>query len=72
MDLFGRTYVVTGGASGLGEATARALLTKGANVVLFDRDSKKGQKLVEEFNSGGERAVFCLVDVTKDGTFDQQ
>lgn len=69
MDITGKTYVVTGGASGLGEGTARELLAKGANVVLFDRDTKKGQKLTEEFNTGRdrERAVFCLVDVTKTG-----
>lgn len=36
----GRTFVVTGGASGLGEATARAFHNAGANVVLVDRNTE--------------------------------
>ncbi|MEO6113400.1 MAG: SDR family NAD(P)-dependent oxidoreductase [Sphingomicrobium sp.] len=53
--------VVTGGASGLGEATARALAAKGAKVAVFDRDVEKGEKVAAEI--GG---VFCEVDVTSD------
>ena len=46
--------VVTGGASGLGEATARALAAKGVKVALFDRDATRGEKVASEI--GG---VFC-------------
>ena len=53
--------VVTGGASGLGEATARALAAKGAKVAVFDRDADKGEKVAAEI--GG---IFCEVDVTSD------
>src|SRR6187397_613186 len=53
--------VVTGGASGLGEATARALAAKGAKVAVFDRDVEKGEKVAAEI--GG---IFCEVDVTSD------
>ena len=51
--------VVTGGASGLGEATARALAARGVRVALFDRDTEKGERVASEI--GG---VFAEVDVT--------
>ena len=51
--------IVTGGASGLGEATARLLAKKGAPVALFDLDEKRGSKLAEEI--GG---IFCHADVS--------
>lgn len=51
--------VVTGGASGLGEATARALAAKGVRVAVLDRDADKGARVASEI--GG---VFAEVDVT--------
>jgi len=57
--------VVTGGASGLGEGTARALAAKGVKVAIFDRDAEKGEKIAAEV--GG---VFCHVDVTSDESVD--
>jgi len=53
--------VVTGGASGLGEATARALAERGVRVAVFDRDEEKGERVASEI--GG---VFAAVDVTSD------
>ena len=53
--------VVTGGASGLGEATARAFAAKGVKVAIFDRDADKGEKVAAEI--GG---IFCEVDVMSD------
>ena len=44
MIIDGTAAVVTGGASGLGEATARALAAKGAKVAVFDRDADKGER----------------------------
>ncbi len=61
MKIDGTAAVVTGGASGLGEATARALAAKGAKVAVFDRDADKGEKVAAEI--GG---IFCEVDVTSD------
>ena len=61
MKIKGIAAVVTGGASGLGEATARALAQRGAKVALFDRDADKGEKVAAEI--GG---IFCEVDVTSD------
>jgi NAD(P)-dependent dehydrogenase (short-subunit alcohol dehydrogenase family) len=47
MDISGRTAFVTGGGSGLGAATARALTEAGARVAIFDRDDKKGQAVAD-------------------------
>lgn len=57
--------VVTGGASGLGEATARALAAKGAKVAIFDMNEEKGEALASEI--GG---IFCKVNVTSDEEVD--
>jgi NAD(P)-dependent dehydrogenase (short-subunit alcohol dehydrogenase family) len=51
--------IVTGGASGLGEATARMLSSVGANVAIFDLDENKGLAVSEKINSD-----FYKVDVT--------
>jgi NAD(P)-dependent dehydrogenase (short-subunit alcohol dehydrogenase family) len=59
MEISGVAAVVTGAASGLGEATARELAGRGAKVAVFDRDSERGAKVAGEI--GG---VFCEVDVT--------
>nr|NUR38173.1 SDR family oxidoreductase [Sphingomonas sp.] len=61
MDVNGVGAVVTGAASGLGEATARELARRGARVAVFDRDADRGQKVAGDI--GG---VFCEVDVTSD------
>ena len=57
--------VVTGGASGLGEATARALAAKGVRVAIFDLQEEKGAAVAQEI--GG---IFCKVDVTSDESVD--
>jgi NAD(P)-dependent dehydrogenase (short-subunit alcohol dehydrogenase family) len=61
MDINGVAAVVTGGASGLGEATARELASRGAKVAVFDRNSDRGERVADE--TGG---IFCEVDVTSD------
>lgn len=53
--------LVTGGASGLGEATVRRLHGQGAKVVVVDRDAGRGEALVKEL---GNHAVFARTDVT--------
>ncbi len=65
MDLANSAAVVTGGASGLGAATARALAANGVKVAIFDLQADKGEALAAEI--GG---VFCKVDVTSDDSVD--
>ncbi len=57
--------VITGGASGLGAATARRLAQAGVKVALFDLNAEQGEALAEEL--GG---VFCKADVTSDEDVD--
>src|SRR5687767_13593222 len=56
---------VNGTASGLGEATARALAARGVRVAIFDRDADKGERVAAEI--GG---IFAQVDVTSDEAAD--
>lgn len=57
--------VVTGGASGLGEATARALAAQGVKVALFDMNAERGEAVAAEI--GG---IFCSVNVKSDADVD--
>jgi len=57
--------IVTGGASGLGAATARALAAKGVRVSVLDLNEAAGAALAREI--GG---LFCLADVTRDDSVD--
>jgi NAD(P)-dependent dehydrogenase (short-subunit alcohol dehydrogenase family) len=54
------TFLVTGAASGLGEATARALVERGANVSLVDLAEDRGRAVAEDL---GARATFMRCDV---------
>lgn len=62
MKIKGSSFLVTGGSSGLGEATARRLHAGGANVVICDIDAARGELLAAEL---GERARFKQTDVTE-------
>jgi NAD(P)-dependent dehydrogenase (short-subunit alcohol dehydrogenase family) len=65
MQLDGVSAVVTGGASGLGAATARLLAQHGVKVAIFDMNAEKGEAVAAEI--GG---VFCHVNVTNDESVD--
>ena len=62
MDVKNAVALVTGGASGLGQATVRELHDKGAKVVIVDLPSSQGETVVTEL---GEGAVFVPADVTR-------
>lgn len=61
MELKGLVAIVTGGASGLGEACIRTLIEKEARVSILDLAKERGQQLTSEL---GDVAIFCNTDVT--------
>lgn len=64
MKLSGSRAVVTGGASGLGEATVRAFVAEGARVTIFDLNEERAAGVVQEL---GESVSFVRCDVSHDG-----
>jgi NAD(P)-dependent dehydrogenase (short-subunit alcohol dehydrogenase family) len=64
MDIQGKVFIVTGGASGLGEGTARMLAAHGAKVVVADLQADKGQAVATEL---GGAFVKCDVSSEDDG-----
>ncbi len=65
MDIKGCTAVVTGGASGLGEACVRELSANGAKVAIFDFDETRGRKAASE---SGDSIIFCKTDVSDESS----
>ena len=65
MQIQNHTFLVTGGGSGLGAATARLLVNNGANVVLADVNKLAGEKLAADF---GNKAKFIETDVTNEAS----
>jgi NAD(P)-dependent dehydrogenase (short-subunit alcohol dehydrogenase family) len=63
MEISGKVAFVTGGASGLGAATVRALHAAGATVCIFDRDAKKGQAIEDEL--GGRFFALDVADASE-------
>jgi NAD(P)-dependent dehydrogenase (short-subunit alcohol dehydrogenase family) len=61
MDITGQVALVTGGASGLGLATAETLLDAGASVVIVDLPSSQGAEIAEKL---GDKVAFVAADVT--------
>lgn len=59
MRISGTAAIVTGGASGLGAATARALAEAGARVAIFDLSAERGETIAREI-----AGIFCPVDIT--------
>lgn len=67
MDIKNSVAIITGGASGLGEATARALVERGGRVALLDLDKEMGERLASEL---GDAAIFCPGDVSNEKEVD--
>ena len=68
--LKGRVAVVTGASSGIGEATARELASRGAAVVLASRDAEKLEALRREISASGGRALAVKTDISDAGSVD--
>src|SRR4029079_1385113 len=61
--LDGKVAAVTGGASGIGEATVRRFVAEGASVAFCDRDGERGQRVVADLETAGAKVVFTQADV---------
>ena len=61
MDIAGKVAIVTGGASGLGEATVRLYVSLGAKVAVFDMNDERGSALVAEL---GDAVIYQSVNVS--------
>lgn len=61
-----KVVIVTGGASGIGACSVQAFAAQGANVMIADMDSEKGEALASEIQQQGGSAVFVKVDVTSE------
>ena len=64
MDIAGKVFIVTGGASGLGEGTARMIVANGGQVVIADMQAEKGAAVAQEL---GGAFVKCDVSNEADG-----
>ena len=65
MKIAEKTFLITGGGSGLGEATARRLVAGGARVVIADVNEETGSSVAADL---GDAARFCRTDVTDEGS----
>lgn len=66
--LNGKVVLVTGAGSGLGEATARAFASAGSSVVCVDVKSEGAQRVSQQIQSSGGRAMGCVADVSEEGS----
>lgn len=66
MRLKNKVAIITGGASGIGQATARLFAENGARVVVADIDEARGQETVSLIRNDGGEAVFVPADVSQE------
>lgn len=64
--LKGQTAWISGGASGMGEATAERFAAEGAKVALIDVQAERGQQIAQRITAQGGEAVFIACDVTQE------
>ena len=67
----GKIALVTGGASGIGEACVETLAREGAAVVISDIDDVRGNDLAAEINAAGRQAIYLRHDVTDEARWQE-
>lgn len=67
----GKIAIVTGAASGIGEACARLLAREGAAIVIADRLGDQGQAVADDIAAAGGRALFVYLDVASETSWQQ-
>jgi NAD(P)-dependent dehydrogenase (short-subunit alcohol dehydrogenase family) len=65
MLLEGKTSLITGAGSGIGETTAKRMAAEGAKVLVVDVNDEGGQRVTDEINAAGGTALYLHGDVTK-------
>jgi NAD(P)-dependent dehydrogenase (short-subunit alcohol dehydrogenase family) len=68
MEIQGCTAVVTGGASGLGEASVRRLVKEGGKVAILDLDEQRGRQIAGQLEGS---VIFCKTDVTSEASVEE-
>ncbi len=68
MEIKDKVAIITGGASGLGEATAQALVAAGARVAIWDRNEEKGAAVAKQL---GENAYFRKLDICDEAAVEE-
>jgi 2-hydroxycyclohexanecarboxyl-CoA dehydrogenase len=64
--LSGKIAAVSGGASGIGEATVRRFVAEGAKVAFADRDADRGKRVLAEIEASGGQALFVEADMGRE------
>lgn len=64
--LDGKVAAITGGASGIGEATVRLFIEEGAQVAFADRDRERGEQIAAELEAAGADALFVQADLQRE------
>ena len=68
MDFTGKTVIITGSGGGIGEGYAKACADKGMNVVIAELNSEAGNRVADEINKGGGKALFIQTDVSDESS----
>lgn len=66
-----KNAVITGGASGIGRATARRFVQEGANVLIADRNLAAGEQLAKDLGASGRKAIAHQVDVSDEAQVEE-
>ena len=68
MDFTGKTIIITGSGGGIGEGYAKACADKGMNVVIAELNSEAGNRVADEINKSGGKALFVQTDVSDESS----
>ena len=68
MDFTGKTVIITGSGGGIGEGYAKACADKGMNVVIAELNSEAGNRVADEINKDGGKALFIQTDVSDESS----
>ena len=66
LELQEKVVLISGGASGIGAAAARAFVAEGASVAVVDRDAARGETIAAELTGAGARAIFIEAELIND------